>query len=337
MNISDIARLAGVSKGTVSRVINNSKEGVSEETRRRIQQIIKETGYIPNQVAGSLTYSCTKTIGLIIPDIQNMFFPQLVRGIEDCANENGYNLFLCNSDSDIKKEERYLRAFIEKRVDGILLNTCGNIQDEPLLKSIIRSNTPIVLLDRRSADFPANPGIYVNNMEAAYDGVSYLIYTGCRKILFLGGPRGVFTSTERYKGYIKALKDAKLDFNLDYVLFGPYSSAFGYSGAKQLLEKNPDVDGIFASSDAIAFGVIRALHEMEIKVPGQISVVGFDGISFSSDISPSLTTVAQPIYEIGYHAVKKLIACINHEENVEDEYMQTSLIVRESTRQIREE
>lgn len=333
MNISDIAKMAGVSKGTVSRVINNSKDGMSEETRERILKIIEDVGYIPNRMAGSLSFSRTKTIGLIIPDIQNMFFPQMVRGVEDCAVAHGYTLFLCNSDSDIKKEEQYLRAFIEKRVDGILINTCGEMADKSLLKCVKQSGIPIVLLDRKSADFPDTPGIYVNNRDAAYSAVSHLIRTGCKNIVFLCGQEGVFTSTERLRGYQKALSEADITYRSDYVLYGSYSSAFGYEGAKRLLAEHPEADGFFTASDTIAFGAIRAIHEANIAIPEQISVVGIDDISFSTYLSPALTTVAQPIYDMGYHAMQKLLSCIEKAPDCgESEYMPTKLIVRQSTR-----
>ena len=333
MNINDIARLANVSKGTVSRVINSNPKGVSPETRRRIQQIIEETGYIPNRMAGSITVACTKTIGLIIPDIQNMFFPQMVRGVEDCAGEHGCSLFLCNSDSDIHKEQMYLRAFLEKRVDGILINTCGDMTDRNLHRSVCRSEIPIVLLDRKSNDFPHYPGVYIDNRKAAYMGVSYLLEKGCRNILFFGGPDGVFTSFERLCGYKRALGGAGVAFREDYVFFGTYTTDSGYARIREAMARCPEADAVFACSDTIAVGVLRGLRELGISVPDQVSVMGFDNITMSADMSPPLSTVAQPIYDIGYRAAMKLFACIAKEENCgRSEYMDSTLIIRESTR-----
>jgi len=333
MNINDIAHMVGVSKGTVSRVINNSKTGVSEETRARILKTIEEVGYIPNRMAGSIAIAKTKTIGLIIPDIQNLFFPQMVRGVENCAMENGYSLFLCNTDSSIRKQEIYLRAFMEKRVDGILINTCGVMQDRTLWKSICQSGIPIVLLDRKTSDFADKPGIFIDNREAAYMGVSHLIDTGCRKILFLCGPKDVFTSSERLKGYCKALHIADIPYREDYVIYGTHTAQYGYDTIKELLPRYPEVDAVFAGADTIAVGVLKALREMEIPVPDQISVLGFDNIMFSEFLSPPLTTVAQPIYDIGYRAAEKLLSCIRHEPGSDkSEYMGTVLIQRESTR-----
>ena len=333
INITDIARMAGVSKGTVSRVINNSKDGVSEETRARILSIIEEVGYIPNRMAGSIAIAKTKTLGLIIPDIQNMFFPQMVRGVENCAIENGYTLFLCNTDSDIKKEELYLRAFMEKRVDGILINTCGDMGDRSLLRSIIQSGIPIVLLDRKSNDFADKPGVFIDNKAAAYAGVEYLIHTGCRKILFLCGPKEVFTSSERLKGYREALSMAGISYRESYVTYGTHTAEYGYTAIKELLAQHSDIDAVFTGADTIAFGVLRALNEMNITVPDQISVMGFDNIMLGEYVSPPLTTVAQPIYDIGYRAVKKLISCIRREPGCsENEFMKTRIVRRGTTR-----
>lgn len=333
MTINDIARMAGVSKGTVSRVINNSKDGVSDETRQRILSIIEETGYVPNRMAGSISSSKTKTLGLIIPDIQNAFFPQMVRGAEDCATEHGYTLFLCNSDSNIRKQEQYLRAFLEKRVDGFLVNTCGDIEDAALYNAMIKSGIPFVLLDRKTKTFPNVPGVYIDNRRASYEGVNYLINSGCKKIAMLCGPYGIFTTTERFRGYRDSLEDNHLEFNEQYITYGDYSVKFGYEATKKMMSDHPEIDAIFASSDVTAIGVLKALHEMRIDIPEQVSVLGFDNITFSEELSPALTTVAQPIYDLGYHAMDKLISMIDRGcNNVKDDYLDTVLIVRQSTK-----
>ncbi len=332
MTINDIARMAGVSKGTVSRVINNNPRGVSEETRQHILDIIERVGYVPNRMAGSITLARTKMLGLIIPDIQNMFFPQMVRGAEDCAMEHGYTLFLCNSDSNIQKEQQYLQAFIEKRVDGILINSCGERMEERLRRSIQKSNIPVVLLDRRSKDFPGAPGIFVDNEEGAYTGTCHLIDSGCTAICFLGGPEGVNTTAERFRGYRQALKESGISFRPEYVLYGSYSTLSGYERMKNILESELKIDGVFAGADIIAVGALRALRERQVSVPEEISVLGFDNIAISADLSPSLTTMAQPIYEIGYRAVSKLLAQIHRDPGCDrSEWMHTTLVLREST------
>lgn len=332
MNISDIAKMTGVSKGTVSRVINDSPEGVSEETRQRIKKIIEEVGYVPNRVAGSITHARTKTIGIIIPDIQNFFFPQVVKGIEDCAREHGYTVFLGNSESDIKNEERYLRTFIEKRVDGIVLNTCGAITDKRLLNSLEVSHIPIVLMDRKSESFSNVPGIYVDNRSAAREGVAFLIQRGLRHIAYLGGNNQLYTSRERYRGYLMALEEAGIPVDPGLVLHGDYSIASGIEMVDRLADRLDKLDGIFAGSDMTAIGVIKALREKNIRIPEDIQVLGFDNIEMSSVLTPALTTMSQPMYEIGYRAMRKLLDIFEDTEDcMQSEYLHATLIRRETT------
>lgn len=333
LTINDIAKMAGVSKGTVSRVINNNPEGVSSETRNRILKLIEEVGYVPNRVARSITVSETKTIGLIIPDVQNPFFPQVVRGVEDCAMENGYTVFLCNSDSNIMKEQKYLYTFLEKRVDGIIINTCGEYKDRNLNKLIHNSKIPIVLMDRKTKDLSEFPGVFVDNAQAALEGVSYLIRNGSRNIFYMGGEKGVYTAEERLKGYKDALKKAEIKFNKEYESFGDYNIQSGYERTMEFMKKYPEIDAVFAGSDIIAIGVLKALHELGISVPGQIEILGFDNIAMSEVVTPALSTVGQPIYDIGYRTAKKLISSI-HEKQVkqEDEYLKTELVIRQSVR-----
>ena len=333
LTIGDIARMAGVSKGSVSRVINHDPHGVSEGTRIRIWNIIEETGYVPNRLASGITNSISKTIGLIIPDIQNMFFAQISRSVQDFAAENGYTVFLCNSDSDIEKERTYIKTFAEKQVDGILINNCGENIGERTAKILERSGIPIVILDRRVSDFVSAPGIYADNEAGAYDGVNYLIKTGCRRVLFQGGPEGITTTMERLEGYRRAMSDAGLEIRTEDITFGDYSAASGCKRTLEFLDNGIKPDAVFAGSDTIAIGVIKALNERGIKVPEEVSVLGFDGISFGEDVSPALTTVAQPIYEMGRHATKILFSMIRGEEYPNTvEAFKTSLIIRESTR-----
>lgn len=333
LTIKDIAEMSGVSKGTVSRVINNNPEGVSEETRNKILQLIDEVGYVPNRMARSITVSETKTIGLIIPDIQNPFFTHVVRGVEDYSIENGYTVFLCNSDSDTKKETKYLYNFLEKRVDGIILNSCGNLKDPKLSSLIHNSNTPVVLLDRKTDDFFDYPGVFVNNMLATYEGVSYLAKGGAKHIAYLAGEKNVYTVEERLKGYYKALEEAGLKVKSKYINYGNYKIQSGYERMKKIIQLNPEIDAVFAGSDTIAIGVLKALREMHIPVPDQVEVIGFDNIEMSGEITPALSTIAQPMYEMGYKAAQMLLSSINNKTIKQaDQYLSTALLIRDSTK-----
>lgn len=333
MTIDDIAKLAGVSKGTVSRVINNSKDGVSDETRRKILEIIEAVGYVPNRMARSITVSETKTIGLMIPDVQNPFFPQVVRGVEDYAMKYGYTVFLCNSDSNVEKEQTYLYDFLEKRVDGIIINTSGELNNPKLISLIKNSKIPVVLLDRKIGSFSEYPGVYVNNMEASYKGTLYLLHNGNKNIAFLGGTREVYTSEERYHGFLKAHEESNVPVREDLVSFEAYNIQSGYERTLKLMKNSTGLDAIFAGSDIIAVGVLKALHEQGVRVPEEIEILGFDNIWICDVVTPTLSTIGQPAYDIGYIAARKLIAAIMNKELVqEDEYLETQLILRESTR-----
>lgn len=332
ITIKDIAKMANVSKGTVSRVINNKPEGVSEETRRRILDIIDEVGYVPNLNARSITVSETNTIGLIIPDVSNPFFSELARGVEDCSSKYGYTVFLCNSDMDLEKQKNYLTALFEKRVDGIILNTSGDFNDEKFRDKFNKLNIPVVLIDRKTKDIERYKGVFIDNEEAGYMATKFLISGGNKNIAYLAGPRSIDTSMKRLDGYDKALKEAGIKSNRDYVIFGDYTIKSGYERTLLLMEKQREIQAIFAGSDIIAIGVLKALKDMNISVPDEVEVIGIDNINISNLLTPSLTTVAQPIYEIGYKACEKLINFINNKSDKEDEYLPVKLVIRNSTR-----
>jgi LacI family transcriptional regulator len=332
INITDIARMANVSKATVSRVINNKNEGVSAETRDHILKIIQDVGYKPNLMARSIVTSRTKTIGLIIPDIENPFFPQMVRGVEDYAVSQGYTVFLCNSDMDLEKQQKYFDTFVEKRVDGLILTTSGNFKNSGNM--IKRYHIPIVLVDRKISGFNYNAGVFINNTDGAYRAVKYLLQENpTKQVAFLGGPKDVDTCAERLKGYKKAYAELSIPINLDLIRFGNFTVESGFELASELLESYGPISSIFAASDIIAIGAVRALRKKGISIPDQTEIMGFDNIQISNMVFPSITTMAQPIYKIGYTAAQNLINVINGKEPAEkDQVLLTKLIVRETTR-----
>ena len=335
MNINDIAKLAGVSKGTVSRVINNKPEGMSEQTRSKINKIIEEVGFVPNSMARSIAISETKIIGVIVQDVQNPFFSQIIRGVEDYALEKGYTVFLCNSDSDIIKEQNYLYSLLEKRADGIILNTSGDLNSERLVGLLRTSKLPIVLMDRKTNDFQDYPGVYINNEQAAYDGVTYLIKNGNKNIVYLGGELTVYSAQERFKGYRRAMEAAGLEVFTNDISYGEYSIESGYERTCWLIENKVKIDAIFAGADIIAIGALKAAKKYKILVPEQMEVLGFDNISFCEIVTPTLSTVGQPIYKLGLKAAEMLIDSIGDRDRIfEDVYLPTELIIRESTREI---
>ena len=330
ITINDIAKMAGVSKGTVSRVINDKIEGVGEEVRERVKHIIDEVGYKPNQLARSIVTSKSKTIGLIIPDITNPFFPKLVRGIEDFAFSKGYTVFLCNSDEDTKKEEYYLCNFIEKRVDGIIL--APSRKSSTKLNQLFSDyNRPFAIVDRQIEGLNCDISVSSDNIKGAYIGVSHLINQGYKNIVFLGGDKELSNTKLRYEGYLKALGENAMQLNSEIVMYGQYTLGAGEELMKELLNKQYEFDAIFAACDLIAIGAIRVLKEHSLKVPGDVAVMGYDNIYISELIEPSLTTVEQKIYEIASKVTQMLIQKIEGEAVLENKILiEPQLIIRET-------
>ncbi|HBF39134.1 MAG TPA: LacI family transcriptional regulator [Firmicutes bacterium] len=330
--ISDIARRANVSKATVSRVINNKSEGVGQETKQRILDIIKELNYQPSLIARGLVTKRIHSIGLIIPDIANPFFPQLARGAEDSALKRGYNLFLCNSDNSVEKEKIYINAFVKKSVDGVILTSSvskSNIQYQ-LLKD---RNIPFILLDRYIEGREQETGVFLDNEEGAYQATSYLLKNGHERIAFISGPFLVTTAWHRFLGFQKAHYDQGVPIDYLLVREGEYRLETGREFIEELLTKDIPFTAVFAGNDMIAIGALKALKKQHIKVPDSVEVIGFDNIDLSALIEPALSTVAQPTYDMGALGAEMLIDLIEGKEIKQNKlYLKPELILRETTR-----
>ena len=308
--ISDIAEVAQVSKATVSRVINNKSQGVSAQTKERILKIINDIGYLPNTLARSMVLSKTKTLGLIIPDITNPFFPQMVRGIVHYANECGYTVFLCNADNDPKEEEKYVMSLIEKRVDGVILASSAE-EGSSSLSSLKHYDVPVVQVDRIIEGNDAAHSVSVDNQSGFYCATKVFTERHHQNIAFLGGPKGVSTTAQRLSGYQSALEDAGLPFRKDLVYFGEYSIQSGIDMTEQMLSSGLPFTAIVGGCDLIAIGAVKALRKVGVAVPNSCEVIGFDGIELGEIFDPALSTVAQPIAEMAEEAAKLLIGIIN--------------------------
>ena len=332
VTISDIARLANVSKTTVSRVINNKPEGVGQETKNKICRIIEEYEFQPSMIARGLVTKKTKSLGLIIPDITNPFFPQLVRGVEDFANKSGYHLFLCNSDRSIDKEKGYINAFVEKSVDGVILTS--NISETSLHHRVLKQHhIPFVLLDRYVDGSVYDSGVFLDNVKGAYLAVKYLLDNGHENIAFISGPMSVTTSKNRLKGYKIALNEKNLEVNQDIIKEGDYLVGSGFSRTIELLEQGKEFTAVFAGNDMMAFGAMKALKSRNIKIPDDVEVIGFDNIELSQFVEPPLTTVAQPAYDMGFMGAKQLIKLIEGKKlRTKNVFLEPELILRGTTK-----
>lgn len=330
VTIKDIARIAEVSTATVSKVINHKDHDISQATKDRVNQIMREWNYVPNVMARSLITKKTKTIGLVIPDIRNPFFPELARGAEDKANEEGYNIIFCNTDDELAKEEKCIDMLVEKMVDGIIFTASSRRKTG--IEMLKQASIPIVLVDR-DIDFKGVKGkIIVNNFQGAYQGVKHLLDCGYRKILFISGPLQSKPGIDRYGGYKKALKDFGIPDQEAMVLEGEYRSAWGYEAIKLLTQQGVVFDGLFCGDDLIGIGAIKALKELNINVPKEVGVVGFDDIYMAGLVDPELTTIKQPNYEMGYQAAGMLINSLE-KKNVRKKniLLDATLVIRKST------
>lgn len=329
VTIKDIAKEAGFSTATVSKVLNKKDGNITEATRQKVLKAVEELNYIPNAAARSLVTRKTKTIGLIIPDITNPFFPELARGAEDQANALGYNIIFCNTDDHFDKEKKYINMLAEKLVDGIIFTQSAQLGDE--FKEIQRLGIPLVLIDRDISIEGVKGRVLVDNYHGAYKGVKHMILKGYKKIAFITGPLTTKTAKDRLKGYKQALKDYKIPYDETLVLEGQYKSHWGEEAILKLLNQKKLFDSIFCGNDLIAIGAIKQLKENNLEVPEDIGILGYDDIYFSKFMSPALTTIMQPKYLMGQKAVEILVSCIEGKKMEEKNItLKTKLIQRDS-------
>lgn len=308
-SIKDVAREAGVSIATVSRVLNDI-DVVNEDTKQKVKDAIKKLAYRPNIVARSLKTQKSSTIGIIIPDISNQFYPEIVRGCEDVANIYNYNIMLCNADLDLEKEMEALRILKEKMIDGVIY--MSNSIEHNIIDLIKDLEMPTVLVETTDVE-GIFPSVTIDNIMAAADAVKYLANNGNKKIAYVGTSiEKVNASSKRYEGYKKGLEEMGITLDKELVYFGGVKARDGYAGINAILDKGAEVDAVFCASDEIAMGVINALRDKSIKVPEDVDVMGFDDIYSASIFYPKLTTIAQPMYDMGSVSMRMLIKSINN-------------------------
>ncbi|MCD5414327.1 MAG: LacI family transcriptional regulator [Clostridiales bacterium] len=308
INIKDVAKKAGVSISTVSRVVNESKV-VRQETHKKVMKVIEELGYKPNAIARSLKIKTTKTIGILIPDISIHLYPEIVRGIEDIASMYKYNIFLCNTDLDSEKELQYYDALSEKQVDGIIL--ISNTVSDELNNKIEEYGIPTISI---GSDYKELPSVTIDKKRASREIVDYLMDRGHNRIAFITDVKTVMEKdSEKLTGYKEALKEADIEYSEDLVVSGGYHYKDGYEGAKRLLKLKERPSAIYAASDEMAIGVVRATLELGLNIPDDVAIVGFNNIDMTAKVFPSITTVAQPLYEMGAIAMRVLTKIINNE------------------------
>ena len=327
-----IARMANVSKATVSRVVNDKDEGVSEETRARIKKLIEEYGYTPNMVARGMATSRSRTIGLVIPDITNPYFTEMVQSVDLHLQSKGYTVMLCSTNSNPASERKSIQTLLAKRVDGIILTTVQQ-ERQPGGETPVKLDVPCVLIDRKSNIIDYDVGIFVDNEYAFYRATSLLIEHGDRRIAFLKGPDEVSSSKERFRGYQSALKQYGIPLDETLLVPGNFDLESGYNGVMALHRSGTPFAGIVSSNDMMALGALQALRELGISVPGQVEVIGCDNIIFCDISSPSLSTIRRPFGEIGKKAAEVMLDLIaGNKVKKQNIQFDADLILRDSTR-----
>lgn len=327
MNISDVARIARVSISTVSLVLND-KPGVSEETKIRVLGVVEKLNYLPSSIARSLVTKRTISIGLVVPDISDIFYAQLGKIIQNTVSRKRYSMILCNSENNPEKEAAYLDFLKDKRVDGIIM-VPGSSTNSTKVEQI---DVPVVFVDRYMKGVDISY-VGVDNETGGYEATKHLIKLGHERIGCICGPEGASSSEDRIAGYKKALAESGIE--LDEVLLrkSDWTIEKGFFATKELLSLKATPTAIFTTSDICAIGVFDALAREGLKIPEDIAVVGFDDIKFAPYLKVPLTTVRQPIEDLGKISAKWLLEKLSSKKKSSSQkvVLNTKLIVRESS------
>lgn len=333
VTIHDIARIAGVSSATVSRVLSKSSYPVSSELRQKIEQLAEEHDYIPNMVGKQLKTHTNTTIGVIVPTISNPFYSSVVLGIEEVARRNNYHVFLCNSLQNPKQEDEYLEKLFENQVKGVILSSISF--NRKLMSRLIKLGLKVIAIDQ-PLDLPDILQIKFDYRKGGYMAAKYLADQGHRRIAYVTAPLDRPSRQSIYEGYLDALQEAGIAVEEQLVKVSEPTGGDETRGefengkllTRQLLELSELPTAIFACNDMTAFGVISELSQHGVKIPEHISVVGFDNIDFSQMIAPPLTTINQPSYEMGKLAYNMLMELMNGGQAEMDIVLQPKLVER---------
>jgi len=329
LTIRQIAELAGVSRSTVSRVIND-QPNVSPETRDQVLKVIAETGFHPDPVARSLSSRRAGIIGLVIPlAIQSLFedpfFPRLMQGVSQGCNAHDYTLSLFLLHTLEEEAKLYPRISRRQLLDGVILT--ATYDGDPLIRQLLANCIPFVLHGRH--EDPRVSYVEVDNVTGAHAAVTHLVRLGRKRVALIAGPPGSLAAADRKRGYLEALQERRVPIDEGQIVYGDYTELSGYEGMRQLLSRRPDA--VFVSSDTMALGALRALREAGKRVPDEVAVVGFDDLPHAATSDPPLTTIRQPIQQSGALAVDMLIDILENEtEAARRIILPTELVIRAS-------
>lgn len=333
LTILDIARALNISKSTVSRALRDTHD-INRETRKQVLDYIQKLDYQPDFFAQNLRSRRTKTIGVIVPAYSIPFFPIAISGIQDYAMKQGYNIMICHSNEQCSIEIQNIEALLAANVDGMIICVARDTEKNEHIYRLKKKGIPLVLFNRVIENFKAAK-VVVNDYYGALNMVQYLIKTGCKRIAHIAGPSNIVLSTNRRTGYLDALHQAGFPIEENLIVEGDFTVESGISCMKTLLESGVSFDAVFCVCDTVAFGAIKVIKDYGRKIPDDISVAGFTNEPMAELIEPSLTTVKQPIYQIGENAAKMLFAQLK-DPNLPAEIcvMETEIVVRNSTRKL---
>lgn len=320
-NIREVAKKAGVSVATVSRVLNHP-ERVSLKTRDHIDKIIKEMDFSPNAFARSLNLKRSHSIALIIPDMQNPQNMEIARGVELVAHQKGYNLLLCNTEKDLKKEQGYMQMLIEKKIDGIVL--AFTLLQQQDFDEIRKRKIPLLLFGQNVLNDKIS-SVYSDFKEGAFLAVSHLVQLGFKRIAYICGENDHLENRDKTLGYTEAMLNSGINISKDLIIQGHDDIDSGYLAALKLLQLNPLPEAVFAANDLMAIGAVDAFRAEGIRIPEDISIIGYDNIRMASLIEPKLTSVAWPVYKMGLISARILIDEI---EKPEEEIVTQNIFLR---------
>jgi len=332
--IRDLALKLEISISTVSRALRNAPD-VNPETKKAVLELAKKLNYEPNRVAQSLRIKKTNTLGVIVPEINQHFFSAAISGIQEYCAKHHYSIMICQSMESVRTEKSNIHMLVSNRVDGLLISLSSQTKTFDHLEQLIAKQIPILMFDRVCDDLNVSR-VVVDDHDGAFKAVAYLIKTGCKKIAYIGGPENLMISNQRLQGYRDALTQHGLPIEKDYIIHCKDLHADPVDATRQLLDLPSPPDAIFCFNDPVAILTMQVLKERQIAIPDTVSVVGFTNEPVSRFIEPSLTTVAQPAYEMGQIAAKLFIQEMESKEETRPvtRILKTELIIRNSTRKI---
>jgi len=311
--IKDIAKMANVSTATVSHVLNNTRY-VRPEVRKRVEEALRIKNYVHNNAARALRSNKTNTIGVIIPDVTNLFFAKIVKSLENILNQNGYQLLLCHSGDDYEKELEHIKTLSSARVDGIVMAPASATYDYSALP--ISKNFPLIFIDR-CPNMERYSGVFVNSHDIIQYAVEQLILAGHKNIGCMIGEIKFITTYNRKKGYIDALEKHGIPVRNDLILSGVTKVEAGYEMMSYLLRAT-DATAVFIANNKLSLGAMQYLSEMNIDVPGRMAIIGFAAQEWASVTKPKLTTVYEPLSDIGVAAARMILKMVENPDMPEE-------------------